>query len=74
VILSNFSEGGMLQDFRKNLKLGDIKTRARCNLTAMIWKDEIDVNILTNIHHPPAEGNFCDDHGNALKPAIIQDE
>jgi hypothetical protein len=39
----------------------------------MIWKDKGHVNMLTNMHHPPAEGNFCDEHGNALKPAIIQD-
>jgi hypothetical protein len=39
------------------------------NLTAMIWKDKGNVNMLTNIH-PPAEGNFCDEHGNTLKPAI----
>jgi hypothetical protein len=29
--------------------------------------------ILTNIHDPPAEGNFCDESGNALKPAIVAD-
>jgi hypothetical protein len=64
---------GMPQDFRKNLKLkqGDIKTRVRRNLTAMIWKDKRDVNMLTNMHHPPAEGNFCDEHRNTLKLAII---
>jgi hypothetical protein len=26
-----------------------------------------------NMLHPPAEGNFHDKHGNALKPAIVQD-
>jgi hypothetical protein len=26
------------------------------------------------MHNPPAtEGNFCDEHGNALKPQIVQD-
>jgi hypothetical protein len=25
------------------------------------------------MHRSPAEGNFCDEHGNALKPAIFQD-
>jgi hypothetical protein len=39
----------------------------------MIWKDKRHVNMLTNMHHPPAEGNFRDEHGNALKPVIIQD-
>jgi hypothetical protein len=23
--------------------------------------------------HPPAEGNFCDDHGNTLKEATVKD-
>jgi hypothetical protein len=31
-----------------------------------------NVNMLTNMHHPPAEGNFCNEHGNDLKPAIVQ--
>jgi hypothetical protein len=65
----------MPQEFRKTMKLtwGDIRTRVRGNLTAMIWKDRRYVNMLMNMHHPPAEGNFCDEHGNALKPVIIQD-
>jgi hypothetical protein len=25
------------------------------------------------MHHPPTNGNFCDEHGNAIKPEIIQD-
>jgi hypothetical protein len=68
-------KGHAAQDFRKNLKLkqGDIKTRVRGNLTTMIWKDKSDVNMLTNMHHPPAEGNFYDKHGSALKPVIIQE-
>jgi hypothetical protein len=55
------------------LTWGDVRTRVRGNLTAMIWKDKRHVNMLTNMHHPPAEGTFCDEHGNALKPVIIQD-
>jgi hypothetical protein len=39
----------------------------------MIWKDKRDIHMLMNMHHLPAEGNFCDEHGNALKPAIVQD-
>jgi hypothetical protein len=42
------------------------------NLTAIVWKDKGDINLLTNIHHhPPAEDNFCDKYGNAQKPAIL---
>jgi hypothetical protein len=25
------------------------------------------------MHAPPAEGNFCDEHGKAIKPAIVGD-
>jgi hypothetical protein len=63
-------------DSRKYLKLkqGDIKTMVRGNLTAMIWKDKMNINIWTNIYPPPTDGNFCDEHGNTLKSAIIQDD
>jgi hypothetical protein len=55
------------------MKWGDIRTRVRGNLTAMVWKDKKNVNMLTNIHHPTAESNVCDEHGNTLKPAVVQD-
>ena len=29
--------------------------------------------LLTNIHDPPTEGNYRDEHGNAIKPAIVAD-
>jgi hypothetical protein len=38
-----------------------------------VWKDRRDVRLLTNIHDPPTEGNYCDEHGNAIKPAIVAD-
>jgi hypothetical protein len=50
-----------------------MKTAVRGNLTAVVWKDKKDIKILMNMYHFPAEGNFCDEHGNALKPAILQD-
>ncbi|PNF30391.1 hypothetical protein B7P43_G13252, partial [Cryptotermes secundus] len=55
------------------LKKGDIRVRVRWNLTALVWKDKRDVYILTNMHCPPAEGSFCDEHGNAIKPATVAD-
>jgi hypothetical protein len=66
---------GMPRDFGTKLrpKQGDLKTRVRGNLTSMVWKDKRNVNMLTNVHRSLAEGNFCDKHGNALKPAIVQD-
>jgi hypothetical protein len=54
------------------LKQGDILSRTRDNLTAMVWRDKTDVHILTKMHHPPTNDNFCEKHENALKPQIIQ--
>jgi hypothetical protein len=65
---------GIPDDFRsKTLKLkwGDVRVRTNGDMTALVWKDKRDVYILTNIHDPPAEGIFCDESGNALKPAIV---
>jgi hypothetical protein len=46
----------------------------RHNLAAIVWKDNQNTNILINIHvHSlPPEGNFCDEHGNALKLAVYK--
>lgn len=32
-----------------------------------------NVNMLTDMYHPLAEGNFCNEHDSALKPAVVQD-
>jgi hypothetical protein len=67
---------GMPRDLlpqNNRLKRGDILSRTRDDLTAMVWRDKKEVHLLTNMHHPPANGNFCDEHGNAIKPEIIQD-
>jgi len=40
---------------------------------AVVWKDKRDVCVLTNIHDPPREGNYRDEHGNAIKRAIVAD-
>ena len=53
------------------LKRGDIRVRTRGDLTAVVWKDKRDVCLLTNIHDPPTEGNYCDEQGNTIKPAIV---
>jgi hypothetical protein len=31
------------------------------------------LHMLTNMHNPPAEGKYSDEHGNAIKPAIAED-
>ncbi|PNF25409.1 hypothetical protein B7P43_G09165 [Cryptotermes secundus] len=63
-------------DFRRRqfrLKKVDIRVRVRRNLTVLVWKDKRDVHMLTNMQCPPAEGSFCDEHVNAIKPAIVAD-
>ena len=40
---------------------------------AVVWKDKRDVCLLTNIHDPPREGNYRDEHGNAIKTAFVAD-
>ena len=67
---------GMPKDLKHKtlrLKWGDIRVRTRGDLTAVVWRDKRDVGILTNIHDPPSEGNFRDEHGSAIKPAIVAD-
>ena len=67
---------GMPKDLKPKtlrLKRGDIRVRTRGDLMAVVWKDKRDVCLLTNIHGPPKEGNYCDEHRNAIKPAIVAD-
>jgi len=42
-------------------------------MTTVVWKDNHDMHMLSYINDPPAEGNFCDESGNSLKPAIVED-
>jgi hypothetical protein len=39
----------------------------------MIWKDKREVYMMANMHNPLPEGNFCDEHRNAVKPSIVED-
>ena len=67
---------GMPQDLghkKMKLKRGDIHVRTRGDLTAIMWRDKRDIYMLTNIHDAPAEGNFCDGNGKAIKPQIVAD-
>jgi hypothetical protein len=59
---------GMPQDLgHKKMKL------KRGDLMAVMWMDKIDVHMFINIHNPSAEGNFCDEKGNTIKPLIVED-
>jgi hypothetical protein len=42
------------------LKRGDIKTRVKDDLPAVVWKDKRNVNVLKNMQRFRAEGNVCD--------------
>jgi hypothetical protein len=42
-------------------------------MTAIVWKDKQNVNILMNTHSAPLDGNFCDEHENAVKPTVVHD-
>jgi len=54
-------------------KKGDIVMLVRGNRSIIHWKDKRDVYVLTNMHTPPVEGNFCDESGHAVKPHVTED-
>ena len=54
------------------LERGDIRVRTRGSLTTLFWKDRQEVYMLTNMDHPPAEGNFCDNSYHLMKPYIME--
>jgi hypothetical protein len=58
----------------KNLRLkgGDPVSRVWRNLRAVCWKKKREVYVLSNMHIPPAEGNFKEG-GKGVKPLIIKD-
>ena len=62
-----------LKPMTLRLKRGDIRVKTRGDLTAVVWKEKRDVCLLTNIHDPSREGNYCDEHGNVIKLAIVAD-
>jgi hypothetical protein len=50
----------MLRYFGKKLKMkqSDIKTSVMGVMPSVVWEDEHNANMLTNMHHPPADGIF----------------
>jgi hypothetical protein len=54
------------------LKQGDIRARTRGDLIAMIWEDKKEAYTLTNMHNQPAEGSFCNEYVNAVKPSSVK--
>ena len=47
--------------------------RTSGDMTAVVWKDNHDMHMLTDIYDPPADGNFCDESGNAWMAAIVEE-
>lgn len=43
----------------------------RGNFTAIQWMDKTDNCMVTNIHHPTQEENFCNEQGNVIKPEMM---
>lgn len=43
------------------------------NFSAVRWRDNWDVYLLTNMHSSPVEGNFVDECGNAIKLRAVED-
>jgi hypothetical protein len=39
---------------------------------AVMWRDKKDIHMMINIYNLPAEGNFCDEKGNAIQPHIVE--
>ena len=40
------------------LKSSDVRVTTWAGLTALVWKDRLEVYMLTNMDPPPAEGNL----------------
>jgi hypothetical protein len=58
---------------KMRLQQGNLQVQTRGDLTTLLWRDKRDVHILMNIHDPPAESNFCNNNGKAIKPQIVVD-
>lgn len=55
------------------LKLSDIQSTTRGDLTSKVWRDKPDVCILTNMCPPPTNDNMCNELGSPIQPEFIQD-
>jgi hypothetical protein len=48
-------------------------SKVRDNLTAMCRKDKTGVYMLSNMHPSPANGNFRNQYGYAIKPHTVEE-
>jgi hypothetical protein len=58
---------------RLGMKKGDTRVWVRGDTITLVWKDKNDIRMLTNMHASPVEGNFCNEHGKFIKPAVVVD-
>jgi hypothetical protein len=56
---------------RMTFQQGNLQLRTRGDFTAILWRDKRDVHILTDISDAPAEDNFCNNNGKAIKLQIV---
>jgi hypothetical protein len=42
-------------------------------VVVVVWRDKTDIHMLTSIHNPPAEVNFCDEKIYAIKPHFVEE-
>lgn len=51
----------------------DNLSRTRDNLTAVGWRDEQNVHVQTDMHHPATNYNLSDECVVSAKPAVMED-
>jgi hypothetical protein len=60
-----------LHSIRLGLEWGDIWVSVQGDLAALVRKDKQDIQMLMDIHNPPADDNFCNIYGNSIKLATM---
>jgi hypothetical protein len=55
------------------MKQGDIHAMMRGHPTALVSTTSKTMHILTNMHKPPTEGNFCGEYEEVQTSVIITD-
>lgn len=58
---------------KQSTEKGDILSRTKDNLIAIVWSDEQNVHIWTDMHHPATNYNLFDECVVSAKPAVMED-
>jgi hypothetical protein len=51
---------------KTNYLNGKIFSLGLSDMMTVVWKEKHEVHMPTDTHNPPAQGTFCNRHGNAL--------